>query len=97
MLAVSLWLPWPICVYLLMSGVTCALYLADKRRATRGAWRVRERTLHLCELFGGWPGALIAQQVFRHKRRKADYLAVFWGIVLLHLLAWAWWLRWLRL
>ncbi|MDY7698634.1 DUF1294 domain-containing protein, partial [Pseudomonas aeruginosa] len=34
------------------------------------------------------PGALVAQQVFRHKTRKLSFQLVFWGIVLLHQLFW---------
>ncbi|MGV8663884.1 DUF1294 domain-containing protein, partial [Pseudomonas aeruginosa] len=37
---------------------------------------------------GGWPGALVAQQVFRHKTRKLSFQLVFWGIVLLHQSFW---------
>lgn len=65
-----------------------ALYWQDKRRAARGDWRTPEARLHLFELLGGWPGALIAQQVFRHKTRKISFQLLFWGIVLLHQLFW---------
>ena len=74
-----------------MSVVTFVAYGLDKRRARHKAWRVPESTLHLMELFGGWPGALFAQQVFRHKTRKASYLVVFYAIVLLHAALIGWW------
>jgi uncharacterized membrane protein YsdA (DUF1294 family) len=64
----------------------------DKRRATRGHWRISEATLHGIELLGGWPGAWIAQRLFHHKRSKTPFLIVFWAIVGIHALAWAWWL-----
>jgi uncharacterized membrane protein YsdA (DUF1294 family) len=79
-------------VYVSMSVVAFALYAADKRRAARGAWRVSEATLHLVELLGGWPGALLAQFVLRHKRRKLGYMMVFWMIVLVHGGVWWYWL-----
>jgi len=41
---------------------------------------------------GGWPGALLAQQLFRHKTRKLSYQLLFWAIVLLHQVFWAAWL-----
>lgn len=41
------------------------------------------------ELLGGWPGALIAQQKFRHKTRKVSFQVVFWAIVLVHQAFWA--------
>ena len=78
--------------YVLMSAVALGLYFLDKQRAGRGEWRISEETLHWTELLGGWPGAFLAQRVFRHKRRQARYMAVFWTIVGAHAFAWAWWL-----
>ena len=78
----------PALAYLSASLVTFFLYWSDKASAIRGRWRTQESTLHLGELLGGWPGALLAQQVFRHKTRKASYQLVFWGIVMLHQLFW---------
>jgi uncharacterized membrane protein YsdA (DUF1294 family) len=83
---------WILAAYILMSAVAFVIYWIDKQRAVRGAWRISEATLHGIELLGGWPGAWIAQRVFRHKSRKARYLVVFWVIVGIHALAWAWWL-----
>ncbi|AKJ03266.1 Cold-shock DNA-binding domain protein [Archangium gephyra] len=64
-------------------------YWKDKRSATRGTWRTSESMLHFFEFAGGWPGALIAQQVFRHKTRKVSFQVVFWFIVVVHQLFWA--------
>ena len=77
-----------IAYYTLLSVVAFIVYRVDKRRAAGGDWRVSERTLHTIELLGGWPGAWIAQRVFRHKRHKTKYLVVFWLIVAAHILAW---------
>jgi uncharacterized membrane protein YsdA (DUF1294 family) len=74
-----------------MSALAFALFWLDKRRAAGGQWRIPERTLHVVECLGGWPGAWVAQRVFRHKWRKTRYMVVFWAIVGAHLLAWAWW------
>ena len=74
---------------MLMSVVTFVAYGIDKRRAIAGTWRTPEKTLHFLELFGGWPGAGAGQVVFRHKRRKWQYMIVFVGIVVLHVSAWA--------
>lgn len=79
---------WPLLAYPLASLLAFALYWRDKRSAARGDWRTPEVRLHLFELLGGWPGALVAQQVFRHKTRKLSFQLVFWGIVLLHQLFW---------
>ncbi|WP_339665963.1 DUF1294 domain-containing protein [uncultured Pseudomonas sp.] len=79
---------WPLAVYLLVSIASFVQYAIDKRSAEIGRWRTPENTLHITELLGGWPGALIAQQVFRHKTRKASFQAVFWLIVLVHQVFW---------
>ena len=83
---------WVLAAYALMSAVAFGLYGLDKQRAARREWRVTEGTLHLIELLGGWPGAIVAQRVFRHKWRTAPYMIVFWAIVSVHALAWMWWL-----
>ncbi|PHX40206.1 hypothetical protein AO263_19530 [Pseudomonas sp. NZIPFR-PS5] len=80
------WLP--AAIYGLMSVVAFGLYGWDKKQAQRGGQRTPEKLLHVSELLGGWPGALLAQQVFRHKTRKFSYQLVFWLIVLLHELFW---------
>lgn len=78
----------PLLAYVLASVLAFLLYWYDKQSAQKGRWRTQENTLHLCELAGGWPGALLAQQVFRHKTRKTSYQLLFWGIVLLHQVFW---------
>ena len=80
-------------VYAVMSAVTFLFYWADKRRARAGAWRISEAMLHGCEVLGGWPGALLAQRVLRHKTQKTSYVFVLWAIILVHGASWAWWLN----
>ena len=41
--------------------------------------------MHMLDLLGGWPGALIAQQQSRHKTVKASFQAAFWFTVLANL------------
>ncbi|MCA9294072.1 MAG: DUF1294 domain-containing protein [Phycisphaerales bacterium] len=67
-----------------VSVVTFFVYRADKLAAQRGEQRWSERSLHILALLGGWPGALIAQQVFRHKRRKRWFMMVTLFIMILH-------------
>jgi uncharacterized membrane protein YsdA (DUF1294 family)/cold shock CspA family protein len=83
---------FPVLAYIAVGIFTFVLYSEDKNRAVSKAWRIPEAQLHLCELFGGWIGALIAQQVFRHKTRKTSYQLVFCSIVVLHLIFWFDWL-----
>lgn len=84
--------PLPLILYIGMNLVTFAVYANDKSRAKRGAWRISERTMHLCELAGGWLGGFIAQRRLRHKSIKSSYQLVFWAIVALHLAFWVDWL-----
>jgi uncharacterized membrane protein YsdA (DUF1294 family) len=79
--------------YVGASLLTFILYRQDKIRAGNGRWRIPENWLHAAELLGGWPGALLAQQLYRHKTRKLSFQAVFWVIVLVHQVGWAVWSR----
>ena len=64
--------------YVSMSLVSFLLYGLDKWLAKKEAYRIPEKKLHLCNLLGGWPGALMAQQIFRHKTQKTSFRIVFW-------------------
>lgn len=77
-------------VYLVMSGVAFLLYRADKIAAEKGNRRTPESTLHLVALLGGWPGALVAQQVLRHKTIKQPFRRIFWLTVVVNVAVVAW-------
>jgi uncharacterized membrane protein YsdA (DUF1294 family) len=81
-------------LYLAASVMTAVVYRMDKSAAQSGGWRTAESTLHILALIGGWPGALIAQSVFRHKSRKTSFRAGFMFTVLLNCAAllWFWWI-----
>ncbi|WP_439126487.1 DUF1294 domain-containing protein [Photobacterium sanguinicancri] len=76
--------------YIVLSLFTFAVYAKDKRAAVKGEWRTRESTLHLLALFGGWPGALIAQSKLRHKTKKQSFKLVLWITVALNCAAFVW-------
>lgn len=76
--------------YLTLSLITFGLYGLDKSAARKGQWRIAEARLHLFQLAGGWPGALLAQQWFRHKTRKQPFQCIFWCTVLLNCGGLAW-------
>lgn len=61
----------------LINVVTYVSYRQDKYKAQQGEWRTPESKLHLLSLFGGWAGALFAQQILRHKSSKAEFLFTF--------------------
>jgi uncharacterized membrane protein YsdA (DUF1294 family) len=79
--------------YAVVSAITLGAFALDKAAAARGGRRVPERTLHLLELLGGWPGALLGAVLFRHKTRKSSYLGVTGLVVFAHVMAWGWILR----
>ena len=56
-----------------MNIATYAAFALDKRRSVAGAWRLREVSLLRLALFGGWPGAKLAQWRLRHKTRKQPF------------------------
>lgn len=76
--------------YLLASLAAVILYGVDKAAARRGERRIRESTLQLVALAGGWPGALLAQRWFRHKTRKQPFGMILWGCAALNLGLVAW-------
>ena len=61
--------------------------IADKL-AARKAWRrVPETTLLVLGLAGGWPGAILGQQCFRHKTQKQPFRTWFFISVALNVAA----------
>jgi uncharacterized membrane protein YsdA (DUF1294 family)/cold shock CspA family protein len=75
---------WVAGLYLVLSAATFVAYAADKSAAANGAWRTPESTLHTLAVAGGWPGALLAQQILRHKSTKPAFRQAFWATVLLN-------------
>jgi uncharacterized membrane protein YsdA (DUF1294 family) len=77
-------------VYIILSLVAFALYKKDKAAAEWDEWRIPEKTLHFVSIIGGWPGALIAQNLLRHKCRKLSFRIVYWVTVVINcgVLAW---------
>ncbi len=84
LLGAALWYPL---AHLVLSVLAYLLYAGDKRAAVAGTWRTPERTLLLASLLGGWPGAVVAQQVLRHKNRKTSFQVAFWLAVAANLIA----------
>jgi len=77
-------------IYALASLFTFLVYAFDKSAAQNNRQRTPEKTLHLLALIGGWPGALAAQRMFRHKSIKAEFQSAFWLTVIVNSLALGW-------
>ena len=73
--------------------LTLALYAWDKHAARSGAARVRERTLHLLALVGGFAGALAGQGLLRHKSLHPSFALIAWFALAAHAAVWVWWLN----
>ena len=59
------------------------LYGLDKRKASKGLWRISEARLLLVAALGGSLGAWLGMRVFRHKTRKMKF---FVGVPLIFVL-----------
>lgn len=83
---------WLFVAYGVLSALTFVMYAIDKTAARRHTQRIPEKTLHMLSLAGGWPGALLGQQLLRHKSAKQSFLRIFWLTLLLHCAGLAWYL-----
>lgn len=85
-LALALWrvgLPPLYAALVSMNVIAVVLYGYDKRQAIAGGVRLPEAALHVVALLGGSPGALLGQELFRHKTRKYAFRLVLAAIFLL--------------
>lgn len=73
--------------YAALSAICFLAYVIDKHSAKSGGWRTKESTLLLLGLVGGWPGAMLAQQLLRHKSIKTSFRVAFWFTVALNVIA----------
>lgn len=77
-------LPHPLVMWLLLASVlTFVIYGGDKMAARKVWRRVPESTLLVLGLVGGWPGAVLGQQLFRHKTQKQPFKRYFFITVVL--------------
>ncbi len=77
-------------LYLGVSVVAFIIYAVDKAAAINERWRTSEQVLHLLSVFGGWPGALIAQSVLHHKSKKQSFRSMFFVTVVINLAGLVW-------
>lgn len=78
---------WVVLLYGGMSLVTFIAYALDKKAAATSGWRIAEGSLLALGLAGGWPGAIVAQQLYRHKTVKVSFQVVFWVTVVVNVVA----------
>lgn len=81
-------LPHPLVMWLLLISVlTFVIYGGDKMAARKGWRRVPESTLLVLGLVGAWPGAVVGQQLFRHKTQKQPFKHYFFITILMNIAA----------
>lgn len=78
---------WVVPWYVVLSVVTFIAYGWDKVSAKGGHWRTQEKSLHTLEMLGGWPGAWLAQVLWRHKLRKESFKAEFQAAAAINVVA----------
>ena len=79
-----------IILYVCLNLLAFSIFLLDKVRAQKNAWRIPENTLLLLAALGPY-GALAAMQLFRHKTRHGKFLLVpFFALLHACLIAWLW-------
>lgn len=86
----------PVLGYPILVGVaslaTFLMYGWDKRQAKNNGWRVPEKQLHGLAFLGGWPGAMLGQNFFRHKTQKIEFKIMTWLAAGLHVILVSWYL-----
>ncbi|EAR8260575.1 DUF1294 domain-containing protein [Salmonella enterica subsp. enterica serovar Hadar] len=74
----SIFISHPVAMWFLLANVlTLAIYGIDKTAARKTWRRVPESTLLVFGVVGGWPGAIVGQQLFRHKTQKQPFKTYF--------------------
>jgi uncharacterized membrane protein YsdA (DUF1294 family) len=81
---------WAALLYAGASLLCFVLYGVDKAAARAGRDRISESTLLSLGFIGGWPGAIVAQQMFRHKTSKWTFRVRFWASVVSNIAIFAW-------
>lgn len=71
-------------IWVVVNAVVFAMMAWDKSAAQNAMRRIPEFNLLIIALIGGSLGAILGQQIFRHKMRKEPFRSILFGIVALH-------------
>ncbi len=75
-----------IIIYLIAINVIGFLAMGiDKRKAQKGAWRIKESTLFLITVLGGGLGTILGMYTFRHKTQKLAFTIGMPAILILEI------------
>ena len=73
--------------FLLVNATAFVLMMADKIKAKKNRWRIKESTLMLSAALGGSIGALAGMYTFRHKTRHRKFTIGIPAILVLQIAA----------
>jgi len=82
--------PWAAAPYAVASVACFVMYMMDKAAARAGRWRTSENLLLFAGLACGWPGAVLAQTLLRHKSSKRSFRARFWVTIVVNVALFGW-------
>lgn len=71
----------------IINFISVIVCIADKSRAKRGKWRVRERTLWALTILGGGAGMYLTMRLIRHKTLHKRFMIGIPLIVILQIIA----------
>lgn len=95
----NFWVYLAVGYLVLINLVSAVVTVADKSKAKRGKWRVKERTLLLLSALGGSIGMYLTMHIIRHKTKKLKFMlgipliflaeaALIWGVFFLFSNGW---------
>ena len=71
----------------IINFISVIVCIADKSRAKRGKWRVRENTLWMLTFLGGGAGMYLTMRLIRHKTLHKSFMIGIPLIVILQIIA----------
>lgn len=73
-----------LCVIAFLTFITFFAYYIDKRKAIKGTWRTKEKTLLIMSIFGGAIGGFLGLYLIRHKNKHWYFvLSNIFGLILI--------------
>ena len=71
--------------FAVISVISAVVCIADKKRAKKGKYRIRERTLFLLSFLGGGAAMYLTMQIIRHKTKHKRFMIGIPLIIILHI------------
>ncbi|MDD3705058.1 MAG: DUF1294 domain-containing protein [Clostridiaceae bacterium] len=76
-----------IMIYLIVVNIAAfAIMGADKYRARRNRWRIKEVSIFALGLIGGGAGLYLGMKLFRHKTRHLEFTMGIPAIIILNII-----------